>query len=135
MDRRHLLFFMTRVSVSVGTLVLPNYALAWRKSRFERPGRSRLGDGSTVRFVPACHTSVCRSFEMPLAIIKLIEGVFTDDEKRQMIIKVTDAMVAVEGENIRDKTVVIIEETKSGDWGIGGTPITTGDVTGLRQAG
>ncbi len=72
---------------------------------------------------------------MPLAIIKLIEGVFTDDEKRQMIIKVTDAMVAVEGENIRDKTVVIIEETKSGDWGIGGTPITTGDVTGLRQAG
>lgn len=72
---------------------------------------------------------------MPLAIIKLIEGVFTEDEKRQMIIKVTDAMVAVEGENIRDKTVVILEETKSGDWGIGGTPITTGDVTGLRQAG
>ena len=72
---------------------------------------------------------------MPLANIKVIEGVFTDDEKRQMIEKVTDAMVAVEGENIRDKTVVIVEETKSGDWGVGGTPLTTQHVKGLRQAG
>lgn len=72
---------------------------------------------------------------MPLANIKLIEGVFTDSEKRQLIEKVTDAMVSVEGENIRDKTVVIVEETKSGDWGIGGTPITTQHVRSLRQAG
>ena len=72
---------------------------------------------------------------MPLANIKVIEGVFTDDEKQQMIEKVTDAMVAVEGENIRDKTVVIIEETKSGDWGVGGTPLTTHLVKGLRSAG
>ena len=72
---------------------------------------------------------------MPLANIKVIEGVFTDDEKQQMIEKVTDAMVAVEGENIRDKTVVIIEETKSGDWGVGGTPLTTHHVKSLRQAG
>ena len=72
---------------------------------------------------------------MPLANIKVIEGVFTDDEKYQMIEKVTDAMVAVEGENIRDKTVVIIEETKSGDWGVGGSPLTTQHVKGLRQAG
>ena len=71
---------------------------------------------------------------MPLANIKVIEGVFTDEEKHQMIEKVTDAMVAVEGENIRDKTVVIIEETKSGDWGVGGTPLTTKHVKGLRHA-
>ena len=71
---------------------------------------------------------------MPLANIKVIEGVFTEDEKRQMIEKVTDAMVAVEGENIRDKTVVIVEETKSGDWGVGGTPLTTQHVKGLRYA-
>ena len=72
---------------------------------------------------------------MPLANIKVIEGVFTDYEKQQMIEKVTDAMVAVEGENIRDKTVVIVEETKSGDWGVGGTPLTTQHVKGLRHAG
>ena len=72
---------------------------------------------------------------MPLANIKVIEGVFTAEEKRQMIEKVTDAMVAVEGESIRDKTVVIIEETKNGDWGVGGTPLTTQHVKDLRQAG
>ena len=72
---------------------------------------------------------------MPLANIKVIEGVFTDNEKQLMIEKVTDALVAVEGENIRDKTVVIVEETKSGDWGVGGTPLTTKHIQGLRHAG
>ena len=69
---------------------------------------------------------------MPLANIKVIEGVFTDTEKRQMIEKATDALVAVEGERLRDKTLVIIEETKSSDWGIGGKTLTTQDVTRLR---
>ena len=72
---------------------------------------------------------------MPLANIKVIEGVFTNAEKQQMIEKVTDAMVAVEGEHIREKTVVIVEETKSGDWGIGGRTLTTQDVKRLRNAG
>ena len=72
---------------------------------------------------------------MPLANIKVIEGVFTDAEKQEMIEKVTEAMIAVEGEPLRDKTVVIVEETKSGDWGVGGQPLTTGQVKGLRAAG
>lgn len=72
---------------------------------------------------------------MPLANIKVIEGVFSNAEKRQMIEKVTDAIIAVEGEHIRDKTVVIIEETKSGDWGVGGRTLTTEQVRRLREAG
>lgn len=70
---------------------------------------------------------------MPLATIKVIEGVFSDEEKRRMIEKVTDAMVSVEGENLREKTVVIVEEVKSGDWGFGGRSLTTGDVNHLRK--
>jgi len=69
---------------------------------------------------------------MPLAQVKVIEGVFTDAEKRQMIEKVTEALVSVEGENLREKTVVIIEEIRSGDWGVGGKPLTTGAVKDLR---
>lgn len=72
---------------------------------------------------------------MPLATVKVIEGVFTDAEKGQMIEKVTEALIAVEGEPLRDKTVVIVEETKSGDWGIGGRSLTTDDVKGVREAG
>lgn len=72
---------------------------------------------------------------MPLATVKVIEGVFSETEKQQMIEKVTDALIAVEGEALRDKTVVIVEETKSGDWGVGGQPLTTRDVSQLREAG
>ena len=71
---------------------------------------------------------------MPLANIKVIKGVFNDAEKQQMIENVTEAMIAVEGEPLRDKTVVIIEETKSGDWAVGGQPLSTGQVASLRVA-
>ena len=71
---------------------------------------------------------------MPLANIKVIEGVFNDAEKKQIIENVTEALVEVEGEQIRDKTVVIVEETKSGDWGVGGQTLTSQQVRSLRQA-
>ncbi len=69
---------------------------------------------------------------MPLATIKVIEGVFTADEKRRLIEKVTDAIVSVENEKLRDKTVVILEEVKSGDWAIGGKTITADHVKHVR---
>ena len=68
---------------------------------------------------------------MPLIEVKLIEGVFTQAQKREMVRKLTDTMVAIEGENMRSATVVIIEEVKSGDWGIGGKALTTADVKEL----
>jgi 4-oxalocrotonate tautomerase len=37
-------------------------------------------------------------------------------------------MVSIEGENMRSLTTVLIEEVKSGDWGMGGKPVTTADV-------
>lgn len=70
---------------------------------------------------------------MPLAEIKVIEGVFSEIEKKQMIEKVTDALVSIEGETLRDKTVVIVEEVKSGDWGFGGKALSTQDVKELRS--
>lgn len=68
---------------------------------------------------------------MPLVNVKLIEGVFTPEQKQTMIRKLTDTMVSIEGENMRSVTWVVIEEVKSGDWGIGGNPLTTSDVKAL----
>lgn len=51
-----------------------------------------------------------------------------------MIKKITDTMVSIEGENLRQVTVVMVEEVKSGSWGIGGQAMTTTDVKAL-QAG
>jgi 4-oxalocrotonate tautomerase len=71
---------------------------------------------------------------MPLIQVKLIEGVFSEVQKKEMIKKITDAMVSIEGENLRQVTFVIVEEVKSGEWGIGGKAMTTTDVKAL-QAG
>jgi 4-oxalocrotonate tautomerase len=68
---------------------------------------------------------------MPLINVKLIEGVFSDDQKRDIVRKLTDTMVEIEGENMRPVTWVVVEEVKSGDWGIGGNPLTTADVKAL----
>jgi len=68
---------------------------------------------------------------MPLINVKLIDGVFSQTQKQQMITKLTDAMVTIEGENMRPVTWVVIEEVKSGEWGLGGKPLTTADVKAL----
>lgn len=68
---------------------------------------------------------------MPLINVKVIEGVFDAAQKNRMIEGLTEAMVAIEGENMRPVTWVVVEEVASGDWGIAGKPLTTADVRAL----
>jgi 4-oxalocrotonate tautomerase len=72
---------------------------------------------------------------MPMVSVKLIEGVFTSEQKQEMIRKITDAMVEVEGESLRPVTWVVVEEVHSGDWGIAGNGLTTADVHALQSQG
>jgi 4-oxalocrotonate tautomerase len=72
---------------------------------------------------------------MPFVQVKVIEGVFSDAQKQEMIHKVTEAMVSIEGENMRGVTWVVVEEVKSGSWGIGGKALTTEDVKALQAGG
>ena len=70
---------------------------------------------------------------MPLVNIEVIEGVFSDEEKQQMIEQVTDTMVGIEGEAMRGVTWVRVLEVQSGAWGIGGKGLTTADVHALQK--
>ena len=70
---------------------------------------------------------------MPLVNMRLIEGVFTAEQKEEMIQRIIDAMVAVEGESLRGVTWVLLEEVRSGDWGTSGKGFTTADVHGLQR--
>lgn len=70
---------------------------------------------------------------MPLVQVKLIEGVFSDVQKREMIRKLTDAMVSIEGEAMREVTWVVVEEVKSGSWGMGGNAVTSADVKAMAS--
>jgi 4-oxalocrotonate tautomerase len=68
---------------------------------------------------------------MPLVTIDVIKDVFTPNQKREIINKVTEAMIQVEGENMRPVTWVRINEFESGDWAIGGKALRSSDVQAL----
>jgi len=71
---------------------------------------------------------------MPLVQVKLIKGVFDTNEKQEIISRLTETMVDIEGEAMRGVTWVTVEEVESGDWGIGGQALTTADVKAIRAS-
>jgi 4-oxalocrotonate tautomerase len=70
---------------------------------------------------------------MPLVTIDVIKDVFTPTQKKDLISKVTQAMLEVEGENMRPVTWVRINEFESGDWAIGGKALRASDVRALAE--
>ena len=71
---------------------------------------------------------------MPLISVKVIENVFSPEQKQQIVSRLTDAMVQIEGEAMRPVTWCVIEEVRSGDWAIAGKPLSTADVQALARA-
>lgn len=65
---------------------------------------------------------------MPLVTVDVIKDVFTPAQKQDMIARLTEAMIAVEGENMRPVTWVRINEIAEGDWAIGGQSLTAASV-------
>ena len=72
---------------------------------------------------------------MPFIDIKVIEGVFTPEEQRELVERVSEAVIAVEGEALRPFTHTAVTETPSGSWAIGGEAKAAADVRALRAAG
>ena len=71
---------------------------------------------------------------MPYVAVKLIKGVFDDNQKQEMLTRITEAMVDIEGEAMRPVTWVTIEEVNSGEWAVGGKALTTQDVKDLQAS-
>lgn len=57
---------------------------------------------------------------MSLVTIEVIRDVFSEDQKRDLIERVMEAVVSVEGEPLREHTWVRIQEIQPRDWAIGG---------------
>ena len=72
---------------------------------------------------------------MPVVDIQVIGGVFDKSQKQAMIAKVTDALVEIEGEALRDYTLVHVHEVASGEWGVGGKTLTSDEVKALQRRG
>jgi len=68
---------------------------------------------------------------MPLVTIDVIKDVFTPGQKAELLEGVTEAMIAIEGETLREFTWVRINEVEQGDWAIGGKMLTAPDIHAL----
>lgn len=62
---------------------------------------------------------------MPLVQIKGVSGFLSTEQKQELIRRVTDAVVSVEGEGLRPVTWGIVEDVPSGAWGVAGQGVTT----------
>jgi len=71
---------------------------------------------------------------MPYVNVKVVEGVFDEETKQEMLKRITETMVDIEGEAMRPYTLVTLEELRSGDWSVGGQVITTQAARSLRAA-
>ena len=72
---------------------------------------------------------------MPFIDIKVIQGVFTPEEKRELVERVSETVIALEGEALRPFTTTALTETPSGEWAVGGQAYTAEDVKAARSAG
>jgi 4-oxalocrotonate tautomerase len=57
---------------------------------------------------------------MPIVTTKLFEGRLDAENEPRLVAALTDAVVEVFGEEIRDKTWVVLEEVPASRWGFGG---------------
>lgn len=70
---------------------------------------------------------------MPLVTVDIIKDVFTPAQKKEIISKVTEALIDVEGEAMRPVTWVRINEMEEGDWAIGGQLLSASDVHAMAK--
>ncbi len=70
---------------------------------------------------------------MPLVQIKGVGGYLSPGQKKELISRVTDAVVSVEGEKLRSVTWVTIEDVDTGSWGVGGKVVTADDLRRLAS--
>ena len=65
---------------------------------------------------------------MPFVELKVFEDELTSEQSADLIQKITNANTEVTSEKLRDITWVVVNEIKSGNWGVGGSALGLDDV-------
>jgi 4-oxalocrotonate tautomerase len=89
--------------------------------------------GTLIEATMPVHCSERRRPPMPFIHVRVVEGVFTALQKREIVERLTEAMVAVQGEGMRQLTWCVVEEVPSGAWGIGGQAVTADDIRAIAR--
>jgi 4-oxalocrotonate tautomerase len=61
---------------------------------------------------------------MPFANLKVPAGTLTNEQKQELVTKVTDMYAATFGDAVRDNTMVLVDEVVDGGWGLRGEVLT-----------
>jgi 4-oxalocrotonate tautomerase len=72
---------------------------------------------------------------MPIIDVKVMEKVLSPAQKALIATKITDAFAEVAGESARAVTWIVIQDVGSGQWTMGGQPVTTEGVKQLLASG
>jgi len=73
---------------------------------------------------------------MPFVNVRTAKGLLSEDDRRELHRRITDAMVAVEGHGdpaFRTYVTVLIEEYEPPAWSVQGRPLSTDAVARLRD--
>ena len=70
---------------------------------------------------------------MPLVTIKVFKDELSDSQIKDLIHRVTEAVIQFVGEKLRDNTWVLVEEIASGSWGISGKAFGLTDVRAIQS--
>ena len=71
---------------------------------------------------------------MPIIDVKVMENVLSAEQKQALAEGITDVFVGVVGAGVRPVTWVVIQDVTSGQWTMGGDPVTTAGVEELLRA-
>lgn len=72
---------------------------------------------------------------MPLVDVKVMEKVLSAEQKQSIAEGITQVFADVVGEPVRPATWVVIQDVTSGQWTMGGEPVTTGGVREMLGVG
>jgi 4-oxalocrotonate tautomerase len=70
---------------------------------------------------------------MPLVTIRALEGALSPAQREDLMVRVTDAVIAVQGEGVRPVTWVIFDEIRDRSVAIGGDVKSSSDVRRLMS--
>jgi 4-oxalocrotonate tautomerase len=72
--------------------------------------------------------------DVPIIDVKVVEGVLTTGQKQKIARAFTDVFSDVVGSAARPVTWVVIQDIASGQWTMGGDPVTTEGVKNLLRS-
>ena len=71
---------------------------------------------------------------MPLITVKVFKDELNEGQSKQLIEKITNSVVDITSDKLRDVTWVVIEEVNDGQWGVGGNALSLNDVKTLMAS-